>query len=153
MKIKFFGLFLFITFTSCQEVTIEENEIGIYFEKFGGGVDTTKVYQSGSYNVPNWNYFITYEKGSIKGEFTDFAEVFGSIEYEYKLIERDANKYHYFIGGDPALRVNKSIEQEVYKLDSATVNDNSDILQDILYKKCRSKLLKEYIDLQYLVIN
>lgn len=151
MKHFTFQIIIIILLSSCQEVIVSDNETGVHFKRFGGGVDTAKVYKKGSYLIPNWDYFIKYNTRSKKGNIIENGKI--KIRFESKLNEKDAGKFHYSIGGDPIERATRIIEEESINLDYSKINLNNKLqFQLQLFEKCKSKLSKDYIELRKLSI-
>jgi len=82
-------LLLLILLSSCQEVTIDKNEIGVYFKRFGGGIDTNKVYKPGKYKIPNWDYIVTYNYQVQNGlvEYYEEDQIVYKIYYKFKFLK------------------------------------------------------------------
>jgi len=153
MKNFTFQIIIIIFLSSCQNVIVSDNEKGVHFKRFGGGVDTTKVYKKGSYLIPNWDYFVKYDTRLKKGNIIEIENGKITIRFESKLNEKDVGKFHRSIGGDPTERASRIIEEELINFDFSKINlKNKFQFQLQLFEKCKSKLSKEYIELSKLSI-
>jgi len=150
-------LLLLILLSSCQEVTIDKNEIGVYFKRFGGGIDTNKVYKPGNYKIPNWDYIVTYNYQVQNGlvEYYEEDQIVYKIYYKFKFVKEKLALYHYYLGGEPNNKVETSIKKEIGKLidnKPSSINDY-ELLSYKLLTSCKSELLNKYIDLIEIKIN
>ena len=59
--IGFVILMLLVLFSSATFLTIDAGERGVLFRRFGGGIDTTKVYPPGFQVLAPWNKMYVYD--------------------------------------------------------------------------------------------
>lgn len=143
---------------SCHYVQVAEGETGVYFKRFDGGVDTDKIYEPGTYFVPNWDNITIYNTGAQIGEIHDYEgnEIKVKVKYEFRLIEEKANTYHNKLGGDPIDRVRDVVEEE-YKREvigrDVIINSlNVEVVEDNLLRNCQYRLAEQFIELSKLKI-
>lgn len=64
-------LIVILSIHSCYNIQIGENEAGVHFKRFDGGVDTSSFLDSGTHNLPNWDRVIIYDT-SIKSNSIEY---------------------------------------------------------------------------------
>ncbi|MFD1552591.1 hypothetical protein DNU06_15525 [Putridiphycobacter roseus] len=143
-------LFHFITLLlliSCNTIKIKENERGVLFKRFDGGIDTSKVYLPGKHSTTKWNYFKIYNISSKSGsvDLVENEQKF-KIEYTYKPIPEKVNLLEYYIGADYQKYV---LEPEIKNMFLELIKKISiNEIEVVLLQNLKPILNKKYIDLQ-----
>lgn len=167
MKINILISFIVILlFNSCKkkEVEIGFNERGVMFEKFGGGVDTTKVYEPGRYNIPDYNQLIIYNVDLNKKEeefvfkSKDGIRMIANIQSTYKPIPDKISLLHFYIGKDYYKNVvRRGIQNTIENYFEEYLVNDIDFIEngkynDELFPVAKKEISKRYVDLESLEI-
>jgi hypothetical protein len=161
------GFLFFLLFYSCKtkEVEIKSNERGVMFKKFDGGLDTSKVYNPGKYNIPDYDRIIIYSIDSkIEVEYfvitsKDEIQMKVGIEHKFKLISKKIPLLHKYIGkGYHKFVVIREIEAVVTDYFKNILSNDILLYEDKeygkeLFTKAKKSIGEKYVDLESLKIN
>lgn len=151
---KYILAFLLIqSLVACQQVEVNKNEVGVYFKRFGGGVDTSKIIKPGKYSIPNWDYITTYQIAASEGEFvySKTPEKKYIIQYTFQLDKEKVALYHNFIGGNPTNYAERGIKEHLDKQSAIEIQEF--VVQDsqnqlMKYKKAVENYYIKLVDLK-----
>ena len=156
--IVFIAFLVLLTLGSGAFKTIKAGEKGVIFRKFGGGVDTTKVFEQGFHIIAPWNTMKTYNV-RIQEVFLEKMEVLANnglsitmdLSLRYNLLPGKVAVLHDKIGEDyrraiviPEIRsatrevIGKYSPEELYSA-------KREVIQQEISGKMREALAKKYI--------
>gem|GEM_PF-4168929 len=105
-----------MSIVSCQQVTIDHNEIGLIFKRFGGGASSSYKLEAGSYTIPKWNRVIIYNTALDSNSIDIVNEDLNyTISFSYHLDKKKMFFYHNYYGGDPATYAERAVKGVVMK--------------------------------------
>ncbi len=155
---------IILIFSNSIFFTIGNGERGVIFKRFGGGLDTEKVYGEGFHAKPPWN--ILYKYDIKKQEQEETMEVLSSngleikidLSIRYRPIDEKVGFLHNQIGSDfvrkiiiPEVRsstrkvIGKYTPEELY-------SSKREAIQQEIYSMTANTLKENFIDLDALLI-
>ena len=145
-------------------VEVKNNERGVIFRRFSGGVDTSKIYLPGKYNISYFDRFITYnidsqtENDIVSVISQDEKKIELSIKYSFRPNLKKVALLHHYIGENYPESVVKSeihstIEEYIKQILAINISTN-EVKQheNQILSIARKKIAEEYVDLESLQI-
>ena len=141
-------------------VTVGENERGVHFKRFGGGVDTSVVYLPGEYYIPPFDRLILYRLNSRSGKEAieivskNEVKITVFVEYSFKPIPEKIAQLHYFIGTDihnylVKPKINSAVKDYFQDYPSNEISLVDKIkFEGELFNIAKRKIAERYIELE-----
>ena len=149
---------------SSTTVKVAENERGVMFKKFGGGIDTTEVLLPGEYNIAEYDRMYIYNIDEQEGEelveirFKDGVEASFNLKYKFKPIAEKIPLLHYYIGNNYTNSLVKNaiqigIKEELEKQLSTDFCALSEAKQEeILMTSAKNAIKRKFIQWESMLI-
>ena len=169
-KLVKYGIFAFIIFmgimilSNTTFLTIEPGNSGVLFRRFGGGLDTHKIYQQGFHVVAPWNrmyiYDIRIREGYEKLQLLSRNGLTIAVELSYLFnpIEEGIGLLHNEVGTDyvnriliPGIRsatrevIGKYLPEELY-------SSKREAIQEEIFSATRDAVAPKNINLEAILI-
>lgn len=143
-----------------SNVEIKENEMGVHFKRFGGGVDTSKFFLPGKYDIPAYDRIIIYkldtrsQREVINIQSKDDVSIDIVVKYTFKPIPQKIAYLEYYIGANflkhsvqPRLiPVVKKYFENLLRQEISLENKSEFELN--IFTKAKNEIEKKYVELE-----
>ncbi len=162
--IGFIGLVLLLILSSSTFLTIDPGQKGVLFKRFGGGIDTERIYGEGFQVVAPWNKMILYDvrtdEGLEKMEVLSKNGLNISVELSYRFMPMadQIGQLHQEIGSEykrriliPEIRsatrevIGKYLPEELY-------SSKREDIQDEIFQRTSSAVEPKHLLLDAILI-
>lgn len=160
LVLKIIPIALFVFFiNSCKVITIEENERGVIFERFNGGINPDVIYNPGLQIFPMWNRAIIYNIDTLIREDFFHVKSADNIKHEvdinvtYKVVMDRIGYIEMYYGKEFYERIilpdiEKAFSDRISKQPSANISSmNLEAFQNELLETVSMQILKKHVEL------